>query len=148
MTRQRQCPQASLARRQRLLQTGAPYLGPHIPEARTGQGSSPTDVEANKTRNASPHSGLSFGETKCGDGIVVQGSPRDILELFTDADWSGDKATRRSVSASVLSWNGHVLATASRTQKSVFLSSCESEFGVETVSLIPQARSLCSPVRG
>ena len=44
------------------------------------------------------------------------------------ADWWGDRATRRSVSASVICLNEHVLATSSRTQKSLSLSSCGSEF--------------------
>ena len=51
-----------------------------------------------------------------------------VLELFTDADWSGDRTTRRSTSSNVIMHNNHTVCTASRTQKSVSLSSCESEF--------------------
>ena len=72
--------------------------------------------------------GLAFGTPVPGDGIVTKGNATHCLELFTDADWSGDRQSRRSTTSSVIAFNGHVLATSSRTQKTVSLSSCESEF--------------------
>ena len=50
-----------------------------------------------------------------------------LLESFTDADWSGNKATRKSASSSVHSLNGMVVYTTSRGQKVASLSSAESE---------------------
>ena len=58
------------------------------------------------------------------------------MELHTDADLSGDPKTRKSVSASVISFNGHVLATASRAQKTISLSSCESEFNAAVSGMV------------
>ena len=72
--------------------------------------------------------GLAFGTPVPGDGIVTKGNATHCLELFTDADWSGDRQSRRSATSSVIAFNGHVLATSSRTQKTVSLSSCEPEF--------------------
>ena len=71
-----------------------------------------------------------------GSGITGQGYGLDLLELHTDADWSGDPKTRKSVSASVISFNGHVLATASRAQKTISLSSCESEFNAAVSGMV------------
>ena len=64
-----------------------------------------------------------------GKGFVTK-SPggEHLLEAYSDADWSGCKQTRRSVTGMVLMWNNVVLTSASRTQKSVSLSSAESEF--------------------
>ena len=73
--------------------------------------------------------GLAFNVPTIGSGIVTRDKSQDVLELFSDADWSADRQTRRSISSAVLAFNGHVLATSSRTQKSVSLSSCESEYG-------------------
>ena len=64
-----------------------------------------------------------------GQGFVSK-SPggEHLLEAYSDADWSGCKESRRSVTGMVILWNNVVLTTASRTQKSVSLSSAESEF--------------------
>ena len=50
------------------------------------------------------------------------------VELYTDADWSGNRLTRKSVSGSVIMVNKHVVFNASRAQKIIALSSAESEF--------------------
>ena len=79
-------------------------------------------------QGVSEHS-IGFASGEPGVGCVAQSRDNPhVLELFTDADWSGDKTTRRSTSSNVIMHNGHTLCTASRTQKSVSLSSCESEF--------------------
>ena len=49
------------------------------------------------------------------------------LEASSDADWGGDTATRRSVSAGVTMRGGHCLKTWSKKQQAVSLSSAESE---------------------
>ena len=50
-----------------------------------------------------------------------------ILENFSDADWSSNRATRRSTSCGVHYINGCFMFASSRSQKVVSLSSCESE---------------------
>ena len=46
---------------------------------------------------------------------------------FADADWAGDKVTRRSVSGGVIMQNGGFLTGWSKKQRSIALSSWESE---------------------
>ena len=54
------------------------------------------------------------------------------VEVFTDSDWAGDKSgpsrKRHSVSSAILCVNGRVVHSWSRSQKSIALSSCESEY--------------------
>ena len=50
-----------------------------------------------------------------------------VLETFSDSDWSGNKAHRRSTSAGVHMLNGCTIYASSRTQKVVSLSSAEAE---------------------
>ena len=49
------------------------------------------------------------------------------LEAYSDADWGGDKATRRSVSAGVIMRGAHCLKVWTKKQQVVALSSTESE---------------------
>ena len=49
------------------------------------------------------------------------------LVAYSDADWRGDKATRRSVSAGVIMRGGHGLKVRTKKQQVVSLSSAESE---------------------
>ena len=51
-----------------------------------------------------------------------------LLEVFCDADWSGNKQTRRSMSSSSFYLNGCCIHTSCRSQRCVSLSSTESEF--------------------
>ena len=51
-----------------------------------------------------------------------------LLEVFTDSDWASDRTTRRSMSCSHMYLNGVFFWSASRSQKSIALSSCEAEF--------------------
>ena len=50
-----------------------------------------------------------------------------ILETYSDADWAGNRARRKSTSCGIHYLNGKSLYGSSRTQKVVSLSSCESE---------------------
>ena len=50
-----------------------------------------------------------------------------VLESYSDADWSSNKATTRSTSCGVHYINGCFMYASSRSQKVVSLSSCESE---------------------
>eukprot|EP00435_Cladocopium_sp_Y103_P026701 s3747_g6.t1 len=50
-----------------------------------------------------------------------------VLEGFSDADWSSNKTHRRSTSCGVHYINGSFVYGSSRSQKTISLSSCESE---------------------
>ena len=58
------------------------------------------------------------------------------LEAYSDADWGGDRATRRSVSAGVIMSGGHCLRAWTKKQQVVSLSSADSELyaAVKTAS--------------
>ena len=64
-------------------------------------------------------------------GKECEGSQQRI-EIFTDADWAGDRSSpmwrRHSVSSCLVYLNGGLLLSWSRSQKSIALSSCESEY--------------------
>ena len=49
------------------------------------------------------------------------------LEAYSDADWGGDKATRRSVSGGVIMRGGHCLKVWTKKQQVLSPSSAESE---------------------
>ena len=59
-------------------------------------------------------------------GLIRPGC--DLLETYTDADWAGTKANRRSIGCAVHLINGAVVHFATRTQRSISLSSMESEW--------------------
>ena len=49
-----------------------------------------------------------------------------LLESISDASWAGE-SDRRSISASVVYLNGNAIHVGNKRQKSISLSSCESE---------------------
>ena len=49
------------------------------------------------------------------------------LESYSDVDWGGDKATRRSVSAGIIMRGGHCLKVSAKKQLVVSLSTAESQ---------------------
>ena len=51
----------------------------------------------------------------------------DLLEVFTDSDWGGNKKDRKSITSCHFYLNGQLAYTLCRTQKAVALSSCEAE---------------------
>eukprot|EP00913_Durusdinium_trenchii_P016912 g15900.t1 len=65
-------------------------------------------------------------------GQVEDEGREDLLEVFSDSDWAGDKSSanrrRHSVSSVFLFLNGCLVTSWSRSQKSIALSSCEAEF--------------------
>ena len=61
----------------------------------------------------------------CSDNLHT---PLSILECFSDADWSGNRQTRKSVSAAVVLWDSMTIYSHSKTQKNISLSSAESEY--------------------
>ena len=68
---------------------------------------------------------LAMGEGS--EGIQMRGQKQWLLETFTDADWSGCKSTRRSTSGAIHAVNSMIVHASSRSQKTVSLSSAESE---------------------
>ena len=62
-----------------------------------------------------------------GTGLVVRHDTH-TLEVFADADWSGNRSTRKSTSAGCIAFDGMVVHTFSRSQSCVSLSSGESEY--------------------
>lgn len=61
-------------------------------------------------------------------GIYYEGAQTSNLVGFSDADYAGDCKTRRSTSGNVFVYNGGVVSWSSERQKSVALSTTESEF--------------------
>ena len=49
------------------------------------------------------------------------------MRVFTDSDWAGDPASRKSTSGGGVTHGTHLLSHWSRTQQSIALSSCEAE---------------------
>ncbi|CZS92418.1 related to TY4B TY4B protein [Rhynchosporium agropyri] len=56
------------------------------------------------------------------------GGEYSIAVLYSDADWASDKFDRKSVSGSVTMFYGGPISWASKKQRSVATSSCESEY--------------------
>ena len=63
-----------------------------------------------------------------GDPKGSRDDSRDLLEVFTDSDWSGNRAHRRSMGSATHCINGAVVFSSCRSQKSVSLSSMEAEW--------------------
>lgn len=61
-------------------------------------------------------------------GILYDSNSNRELEAFSDADYAGDIATRRSTSGSVFKYCGGAIAWTSAKQRSVALSTTEAEF--------------------
>ena len=73
-----------------------------------------------------------LGYPERGQGLRTRSDFKWLLETFTDADWSGNKAHRRSTSGGIHVLNGCVIFSSSRGQKVVSLSSSESELNALT----------------
>ena len=71
---------------------------------------------------------LAFEEPIQGKGLISESSKPFLIEAISDADWAGDKDTRRSTSGCTIFCNSHLWYSASRGQRVVALSSGESEF--------------------
>ena len=59
--------------------------------------------------------------------VFRRGGPRNWIEAYTDSDWAGCKATRKSTSGGVVTLGGCALKSWSRMQSYVALSSAEAE---------------------
>ena len=54
-------------------------------------------------------------------------SQKSLVEICSDSDWAADRETRQSVSCGAIFVNGNMVHFQSKRQRSVSLSSCESE---------------------
>jgi hypothetical protein len=54
--------------------------------------------------------------------------PEPSIEAYSDADWAGCRTTRRSTTGGIIRFNGDVISWISKKQKTVALSSAESEY--------------------
>ena len=95
--------------------------------------SSPTEVAVQRMRKLvgylkeTEHQHILLPNPVRGEGINTRGERGWLLETFSDADWSGCKSTRRSTSSAVHAVNGLIVHSSSRGQKTISLSSAESE---------------------
>ena len=62
-----------------------------------------------------------------GVGLVVRDEAHAV-EVFADADWAGNKSSRKSTTAGCIAFNGMMIHSFSRSQSCVSLSSGESEY--------------------
>ena len=98
-----------------------------------GRMSSPTEISLLKGQKfvgylkETEHQHILLPPPQRGQGINMRSHELWILESHTDADWSGNRATRKSTSYSVHALNGMIIYSTSRGQKVVSLSSVESE---------------------
>ena len=73
--------------------------------------------------------------------------PVDELDVFSDANWAGCKATRKSTSGCIIRRGGHLIKAWSRNQNVIALSTAESEFhatvkgAVEGLGLVAMAQA-------
>lgn len=61
-------------------------------------------------------------------GLIFESKPNLELLAYSDADYAGDVETRKSTSGSVFKLGGNTISWYSQKQKSVALSTTESEF--------------------
>ena len=66
--------------------------------------------------------------------LTFQGSLR-ALEGYTDADWAGDRDTRRSTSGFLFNLGSGAISWSSKCQPTVALSSCEAEYMGQTQAI-------------
>ena len=98
-----------------------------------GKMSSPTEISIHKMKKflgylkETADQSMMLPMPRRGEGMNTHSPHLWVLESYTDADWSGNKVTRRSTSSAVHAINGIVVHCSSRGQKVVSLSSAESE---------------------
>nr|GEV97533.1 putative reverse transcriptase, RNA-dependent DNA polymerase [Tanacetum cinerariifolium] len=65
-----------------------------------------------------------------GHGVLIRSNGYLNIQMYTDADWAGDKGNRRSTSGYFSLVGGNLVTWRSKKQKVVSLSSAEAEFRV------------------
>ncbi|KAJ0617795.1 putative RNA-directed DNA polymerase [Helianthus annuus] len=71
---------------------------------------------------------LRYLKGTAGHGVLFKTNGHLTVELYTDADWAGDKGNRRSTSGYFSLVGGNLVTWRSKKQKVVALSSAEAEF--------------------
>ncbi|KAF5812790.1 putative RNA-directed DNA polymerase [Helianthus annuus] len=71
---------------------------------------------------------LRYLKGTAGHGVLFKTNGHLKVELYTDADWAGDKGNRRSTSGYFSLVGGNLVTWRSKKQKVVALSSAEAEF--------------------
>ena len=70
----------------------------------------------------------------------------DVLDIFFDSDWAGDRRSRKSTSGGVLMLGNHCINTWSASQQAYALSSAEAEF-YAMIEGVTRAKGLLSLAR-
>nr|GFC35279.1 putative reverse transcriptase, RNA-dependent DNA polymerase [Tanacetum cinerariifolium] len=63
-----------------------------------------------------------------GHGVLFRSNGHLNIQMYTDANWAGDKGNRRSTSGYFSLVGGNLVTWRSKKQKVVSLSSAEAEF--------------------
>lgn len=90
----------------------------------------PTDAHVNAVKRI-----LKYIKGTIDYGIVFRSDGIEGLAAYSDADYAGDGETRRSTSGVILMFNGGPVSWESTRQKSVALSTTESEYMAATVAV-------------
>ena len=70
--------------------------------------------------------GITYGGGEGGDNLTIRG--------YSDSDWAGDHATRKSTSGFIFMLNGGPVSWCSKRQATVALSSTEAEYVALTLA--------------
>ncbi|OQR85104.1 retrovirus-related Pol polyprotein from transposon TNT 1-94 [Achlya hypogyna] len=70
----------------------------------------------------------------CGLELMPQRSTEIAVDIYTDADWAGDRATRRSTSGCIIKINGAPVHWFAKQQATVALSTMEAEYVAASIA--------------
>ena len=82
------------------------------------------------------HHAVRLRRAREGEGLMGQYEDVIPIETMSDSDWASNKATRKSVTSSMVYMSGSLMFSASRTQKVISLSSAEAEVHSATSTMI------------
>ena len=71
---------------------------------------------------------LNYIHSTCGQGIVLKGSAKLVLQAFTNSDWGACPITRRSVSSYLVLLGNSPISWKSKKKPTVSRSSSEAEY--------------------
>ena len=82
------------------------------------------------------HHAVKLRRARDGEGLMGQYEDLVPVETLSDSDWASNKASRKSVTASMVYMGGSLMFSASRTQKVISLSSAEAEVHAAASTMI------------